>query len=362
MAPSVDIALVTNGPEDRHLVPAIKKWRSEPPNPHFSGLVGRVYETDSLTSAADDLRRHPDNRIFVALGFGEPEVYQVLDPDEIAARRLSVVIRSPSAERRTRAYPSAAPCESTIFVTAEDPRHAIRKAVVRLAARDQVAIRELETESELESYFRLRYQVYREMGYIPASRDYPDDDRTTVRWDVSFTDRMSRPVGAFLPGGRMIGCARLVNVVGREVPRFAKLIRKMIWEKNDRIAYRNFNYPERIEDPYDILSSFRAYRRHFRELVVNNITNAEVSRVIVAPEHRKQGIGEALVDTLVAMAEEKRIAVLFLGCLENHRQFYETCGFRKLDQLNCESFTDIGVPAIAMQRWLSPPTPREVHA
>lgn len=334
-------------------MPEIKRWRTDPPHPHFRGVVGEVYEAKSLAKAAADLRERPDRRIFVALGFRENDVFEILDPREIKKRRMAVVIRVPSTTRRGPRHPSSSCRDTGPFVTAKDPRMAIRKAVVKLLAHDGVTIRELRSEADFEAYFALRYRVYKEIGYIPPHRDYPDSDHTSRRWDISHTDRTARPIGAFTRAGQLIGCARLVNVMGREIPRYATLIEKMLRRKNDDVATRNFAYPNGLEDPYDILSSFRDFRAYFRRLVLNNISNAEVSRVIVERPYRNNGLGEALVDTLVSIARSNGVKVLFLGCLEEHQPFYENCGFERLDLPECKSFVDIGVPAIAMERWLN---------
>jgi len=353
MSSSLEIAVVAHRPEDRHLVPDIKRGRTDPPHPHFKGVVGEVYEAESLAKAAAHLRERPDRRVFVALGFRESEIFRILDPSEIKKRRMAVVIRVPSTSRRKPRQPSSSFRDTGPFVTARDPRMAIRKAVVRLLAHDGVAIRELRSEADFEAYFTLRYRVYKEMGYIPPHRDYPDSDQHSRRWDVSHTDRTARPVGAFTSRGELIGCARLVNVMGREIPRYASLIEKLVRRKNDEVALQNFSYPNRLEDPYDILSSFREFRAYFGRLVRSNISNAEVSRVIVEHDYRNKGLGEALVDTLISIARSGGVKVLFLGCLDGHQPFYENCGFSRLDLSACDSFTDVGVPAIAMERWLN---------
>lgn len=55
--------------------------------------------------------------------------------------------------------------------------------------------------------------------------------------------------------------------------------------------------------------------------------SAEVSRVIVAPEHRGEGLGEVLVDSLLSLARLQRLQVLFLACHMNLQGFYERVAF-----------------------------------
>ena len=70
------------------------------------------------------------------------------------------------------------------------------------------------------------------------------------------------------------------------------------------------------------------------------------------PENRNQGLGEVIVDSLISLAKNMRIEVLFLACLKEHERFYERCGFRAIEGMQCERFVNVNVPAIAMERRL----------
>ena len=100
------------------------------------------------------------------------------------------------------------------------------------------------------------------------------------------------------------------------------------------------------------MASFPTFRHYYRDLVRTRTPKAEVSRVIVAPEHRGKGLGEVMVDSLVSYARVHQIRVLFLACIAEHRRFYERCGFRAIPDMECDEFVNVGVPAIGMQRRL----------
>ena len=57
-----------------------------------------------------------------------------------------------------------------------------------------------------------------------------------------------------------------------------------------------------------------------------------------------------MVDTLVDLAQRRRVGVVFLACLEKHRAFYEACGFSQMPGMRCDRFVNVNVPAIAMCR------------
>ncbi len=42
--------------------------------------------------------------------------------------------------------------------------------------------------------------------------------------------------------------------------------------------------------------------------------------------------------------------MLLLACLKKNRTFYERSGFRAVEDLECASFVNVSVPAIAMER------------
>ena len=110
------------------------------------------------------------------------------------------------------------------------------------------------------------------------------------QFELDYTDRTALPIGIFNQNQQLIASARLVFPAGHEschVP----LIKRMIDVTGDKQLQRNFDYPQILKHPFDLLECFNGFNGYFANLVRNQIPNAEISRVIVAPEYRHSGLG-----------------------------------------------------------------------
>ncbi len=150
----------------------------------------------------------------------------------------------------------------------------------------------------------------------------------------------------------MVGCARLVFPLGQD-SYHVRLIERVLAGAADRKMVEVFRYPERLLHPYDLLACFEGFKEYFKRLIRRRIRSAEVSRVIVAPEFRSEGLGEVIVDSLVSLAGRRQLPVLFLACHNRLKGFYERCGFHVLPGLECEHFAGVNAPAIAMAKKLT---------
>lgn len=180
------------------------------------------------------------------------------------------------------------------------------------------------------------------MGYLPRQSDCED-----IEMELNYSDRTAYPIGAFTPAGELIRCARLVFPLGHESWHLP-LISELVAAKNDARLTANFEYPQMMKHPFDILESLAGFGSYFARLVRDNIKYAEVSRVIVAPEYRRDGLGEVLVDSLLSLARKYKLGLSFLACHGNLHPFYGRCGFKVLPWLSCEHFAGVNAPAIAM--------------
>lgn len=185
------------------------------------------------------------------------------------------------------------------------------------------------------------------MGYLPAQRECQQSC-----WELDFTDRTALPIGSFDQEGALIGCARLVFPLGKEVHHLS-IIEELVYAQRDVKLRENLAYPAKLTHPFDLLESLKGFREYYQGIVRKGLRKAELSRVIVAPEHRRQGVGEVLVDSLVSLARQHQLQVLFLACNMRHRSFYENCGFHVLEGLECDNFAGVNAPAIAMARELT---------
>ncbi len=337
----IDITVVCPQPGMLNVLQRIRKWHVEDPLGKCN--IRRVARARDLAEGLLASRGATQGSILVPIGYRESEVRGMLDAHPEG--KLEVVIRPPrpSKGREIDDTPSASLLEWPRVVNVQDPLPALRKSLLRLLSlKDRITIREIRSDDDFRRYFALRYRVWKHMGYLP-----PEQDCAESRWELTYTDRTAYPLGAFTPEGELIGCARLVLPLGQD-SHHLHLIESLIAASGDPKLSGVFRYPERLMHPYDLLECFEGFRDYFRRLVVNNIRSAEVSRVIVAPEHRSHGLGEVLVDSLLSLARSQRLQVLFLACHESLKGFYARSGFYVLPGLACDRFAGVNAPAIAM--------------
>lgn len=366
------IIAVCQSAADRHHLAKIKKfWQPDPAGPplrsipKYVRLRGPVQEENDLETATQRLLNDPEEYILVTLGYPENEIRSffkgIRAPLQVAGRSLkpprpgndkdgrTEVIRPPSASL----LGDSTSIPSIIF--GSDPIAALRKATIRHWIRQNTKVRLLE-EADLDAYFSLRYQVWHSLDYIPEARICEKSE-----WEVDYTDRSSIPIGGFLRDKdtgreRLVACGRLVRGVGDEEPRYREMIEHQVKAKSEQKdeprLQENYEYPDERRQPFDILDSFPGFREYYANLVQQRIKRAETSRIIVEKDHRRQGIGEVIVDSLIDLARGKSIRMLFLACVARHCNFYERCGFSVVPHLACDKFVNVNVPAIAMHREL----------
>lgn len=340
----INVIVVCPQPGMDNVLRNIREWCHKTGS-HFSKTV--VTKNLSLPSAFSAMRQHPDGSILIAIGYKDSEVYQELS--EAERHNLEIIIRPPrpSPSPELDEFPTASLLDNTFMINVQNTIPALRKSLLRMQLKNRVSIRRLESKEDFQQYFRLRYKVWKQMGYLPTHRDCLQS-----QIELDFTDRTALPIGAFMADGTLIGCARLVFPLGQEV-HYVSLIRELVVEQGSTLLLENLKYPERLIHPFDLLESFKGFWEYYARLVRQGARKAEVSRVIVAPEQRNHGLGEVLVDSLISIAYQHHLQVLFLACHRRHRGFYERCGFRVLDGLECERFSGVNALAIAMACKLS---------
>jgi GNAT superfamily N-acetyltransferase len=240
-------------------------------------------------------------------------------------------------------FPGASTTRAQWLVNTGHLLAALRKAVLSLQLRGSFTVRPILTPADFEAYFALRYEVWRELDYIPRHRLSEH-----IPWEVDYADRTSFPIGAFA-GDELVGCARLVMELGKETP-CVKVIGDLLMRRADPVLLRNFQYPCFLSHPFDLLQSFPAFHAYYKRLLIEGAGKAEVSRVIVRPNRRRCGLGELLVDMLVAIARGHGIARLFLACAEDTAPLYQRSNFTMLPDMRTERFVNVNAPAIAMER------------
>lgn len=341
----IKVTVVCPHQEMRNVLLKIRSWQYSDPLGRDS--VESVMPAATLEEALAGAQRCPRRAVLVPIGFSLAEVKDQLCRHRL--QKLEVIVRPPrgilsECSRDPDDPPSATMIEPETLARAQDPLPALRKALLRLRVGHRYGLRELSSEQDFDSYFRLRRRVWEQEGFLPEELAESADD-----WELHFSDRVARPIGAFAADGSLVGCARLVLPLGVEQADAITAISGLLKRRGDDRLQRLFQYPRGEVLPFDVLEAFAGFGSYYRKLILRRQTHAEVSRVIVAPEHRGHGLGEVLVDSLKTLAQRRlHIRTLFLACHRQMEGFYARCGFRALPGLTADRFASVQAPVIAM--------------
>lgn len=221
----------------------------------------------------------------------------------------------------------------------------------RQASISRVSVRDIEPK-DFNAYFRLRYDVWSQLCYIPEHvRVYADP----CKFDINYTDLCSDAIGCFVDvanGQKLIACGRLVyEPQARPSTPHGELVKEFVDCFYPELKPL-LQTPRGQALPFDVLESFPEFLAHYRDLVRNRVRKAEISRIITHPDHRHKGIGRCIVNRLVEKAREEGMQYLFLACRQEHSRFYAKCGFQQLQGIRCDRFVNVETRAISMEQWL----------
>jgi GNAT superfamily N-acetyltransferase len=281
--------------------------------------------------------------VALVCGFSTDEIRRFVKP--VQGLPKPCIVSHPGSGRESLHFPNASIFERRTVTRVKSLDEGVRKAILRISAKQLGDLRVLSKRGELEQYFALRYKVWNEAGYLPADSPLHDGG-----WELDCCDRFSKPIGLFLPSGRLIGCARLVEAFGKENKQLIRIIADLIERRGDPAVIKAFAYQGRMEQPFDILWEFHGFRSYYRKLFLSHTSMAEVSRVVVDPEFRGRGLLEVLVDSLVSIARVEKVERLLLACPEAIGRLYQRCGFSPVAGLVLEKFFNIHKRSIVMDR------------
>jgi predicted GNAT family N-acyltransferase len=197
-------------------------------------------------------------------------------------------------------------------------------------------IKELDTLEELIQSYRLRYEVYADLGYL--SQPNPS------RLEIDAYDAWSIPFGAFDATSRaMIGTLRLITK--QPQPDFARLVRQVsALFADDALAMRAWAprprlLPSIVSDNID--QSLAAFN-------TENFIVSELSRSVVDRNFRGSGVARSLMELGLARAAFSGPALLIGSCLPEHLPMYAKYGCIKLPHTGLDLFDSVGQIAIAV--------------
>ena len=306
-------------------------------------INSKIEKHFNLNAALTAMRHKNGNSILIPIGFQPQTVKKELGVNEL--KKLEVIIRPPRPVQQQNEVddpPHSSLLVDNCTIAVQNTLPAIHKSILRKHFDKTITVRKLEDINDFKQYFKLRYQVWNEVGYLLAYMQ-----STNNLLELNYTDRTALPIGVFNQNQQLIASARLVFPAGQESS-YVPLIQGIIDETKSEQLKKNFAYPNTLKHPFDLLECFQGFNGYFANLVKKGIRNAEVSRVIVAPEYRHSGLGEVLVDSLISTAYTEQVDLLFLACKKEHKNFYEQCGFRIIEGIESDSFADIKQQSIAM--------------
>ncbi len=347
---TIGVTVVYKQPGARKVLSKIREWCHNVDQPRYRKAVKHVALEENLTDAFNRIYYHDQDGVLIAIGFADEELLPYLQQPG----RGEIIIRPPRpfpGDVEPDDPPTASlvtPYKPVVHVQNTIP--ALKKCILRIKAKNKYKVRQLAGVAEFKQYFGLRYRVWNMMKFIPD-----EYNSHATRLELNYSDRTAVPIGCFDRDGKMVATARLVFPQGRE-SRFVAVVERIVTELDDPVLNRSFEYPARMMHPFDVLQSFKGFHKFYASLVHRHIRKAEVSRVIVAPEYRQQGLGQIMVDSLKSLAVKRQLDMLFLACTEDHVPFYQSCGFRLLEGegMRCEKFTHVNVAAVAMVQELTP--------
>lgn len=198
-----------------------------------------------------------------------------------------------------------------------------------LASPTLYKIRLLETEAELVASFRLRFQVYSAIGYVPHS--------LVSELEIDVHDAYAIPFGAFdLSTGELVGTIRLLADDPYE--HYERLVHRIVEDRGDaQLSERVFG--ERRGLPSILSDEIAA---EIDELNTDGFAVRELSRSITHPDHRGTGINRALMELGMAYAMHTAPVILVGGCQHAHVPLYERYGYERLPHAGTDHFAALG--------------------
>ena len=323
------------------LLADLRKWLHTHENRIAGIKIASIEKEAPPTGISKDSRRQVDICIYVVSTYKDAERM-----DEICKRRTcqSLIIYT---QGHTDKHFETCILSPIWLCHISEVKLYLSKLVTAVHLTSQYDFRVIKTKEDFNSYFKLRYDVWSNAGYIPDKMQ-----PQTIPWELNFADHFSIPLGVFDHRDTIVGCARLVRAIGRPAYPQEDIITALLQQNADAILQSNYAGPKRPMHPFDLLEAFNGFRDYYRNLIRNAYRMGEVSRVIVHEDHRHRGIATAMVDCITAIARRRKLDILFLACCRTLAALYERSDFKVVDGIHSDHFGTIPVPSILMEKYL----------
>jgi predicted N-acetyltransferase YhbS len=196
-------------------------------------------------------------------------------------------------------------------------------------------IKQLDTFEELIQSYRLRYQIYHDLGYLRQPNKSKLDIDTFDPWAI--------PFGAFDPSSQtMIGTVRLITTEPQ--PHFSQLVQKVLGLFADTALARQV-CADRPHTLPSIVS--KTIEKALADFNSANFPVAELSRSVVRHRFRGSGIARSLMELGLARAAFSGPTLLVGSYLTEHLLMYAKYGYRKLPNTGLDLFDSVDQIAVA---------------
>jgi hypothetical protein len=198
-----------------------------------------------------------------------------------------------------------------------------------------VETRPLANTAELIASYRLRYEVYSDLGYLAHGN--------RSRLELDAYDRHAIPFGAFDGSGTLVGTLRLITDAVQA--HYASAIGGLLGQLDDE-ALRAQASQARTQPLPTILSPHIAAQ--VERYNVGRFPVCELSRTIVHPTRRGVGVSRYLIELGLAHASRRGPVVLVGSCLPEHVPMYTKYGYTTIPGTTFDRYDSVGQIARAL--------------
>ncbi|HET9621391.1 MAG TPA: hypothetical protein VFP84_08505 [Kofleriaceae bacterium] len=197
-------------------------------------------------------------------------------------------------------------------------------------------IRVLDSVLDLVESYRLRYDVYRDLGYIAEELD--------AQLEIDEYDACAVPFGAFdVVTGEMVGTLRLIY--GEVQPGYEALVRRILEDFGDDALITRAAAPIQRRLPSVLCDRIAA---QLAACNTGGFPLVELSRNITHPSRRGTGVARSMMELGIAYAMQHGPAFIVGGCMPEDLPMNARYGYQKLPGTDLDPFDHIGQIASVM--------------
>ncbi len=223
---------------------------------------------------------------------------------------------------------------------------------------DSIICRAVDSRDELMECFRLRWSVYKPMGYLDSNIAGADDQIDIDQYDESALQFVAFDYST----SRVVGTMRLIisslndflenTIIGKPS---VTLRACREWCDEIKVAATDPRLREKLNEPRTSempILQYDGFIDQWVKLAEQAEEGAELSRLVVDPEYQGAGISNMLVRMGIAVAKDMGKHFVLLECAPHHVTMYEKYGFQSMRRHHFRH-QDLDLSAFGMRLALS---------